>query len=187
MTTRINFGSGAESAASDKVAKIVCTPGTMTSSFFFVRSRSSRTSSSLSSSSTRLPAAPKKDQTMPATSSALCIPLCFRTLAKLSCDVSLDAGSVLLGFAEELFEIKPDVRTMAPFSRDRMRVLWTPGFWLNRVRSARDSSGCLVLEQRECIHEKTNCSLSHVGVGSKWWSECADVGSEHTVRFVDVD
>jgi hypothetical protein len=146
MTTRMNLGSVVLSAVSDEAANIVCAPGTMTSSFFFVRSRSSRTSSSLSSSSTRLPAAPKKDHTMPATSSALCIPLSFRPLVKFSDDVSLEAGSVLLGFAEELFEIKPDVRTMAPFSRDRMRVLCTPGFWLNRVSSARDSSGCVVLK-----------------------------------------
>lgn len=52
-------------------------PGTMTNSFFFVRNRSSLTSSSLSSSSTRLPAAVKKDHTELATSSALCIPLSF--------------------------------------------------------------------------------------------------------------
>jgi hypothetical protein len=163
MTTRINLGSGSKSAASDTAAKVVCAPGTITSSFFFVRSRSSRTSSSLSSSSTRLPAALKNDQTMPATSSALCIPLSFRPLVKLSDDVSLDAGNVLLGFAAELFEIKPDVRTMAPFSRDRIRVLCTPGFWLNRVSSARDSSGYAVLEQLECkcINGKTYCILSH--------------------------
>jgi hypothetical protein len=52
-------------------------PGTITSSFFLVRSRSNRTSSSLSSSSTRLPAAPRNFHTAPATSSALCIPLSF--------------------------------------------------------------------------------------------------------------
>jgi hypothetical protein len=33
-----------------------------------------------------------------------------------------------LGFAEEVFDIKPEVRTIAPVSRDKMRVLWTPGF-----------------------------------------------------------
>jgi hypothetical protein len=80
---------------------------------------------------------------MLATSSALCIPLSFRPFVKFSDDVSLDAGNVLLGFAEELFEINPDVRTIAPLLRDKMRVLCTPGFWLSRVSSARDSSGYL--------------------------------------------
>lgn len=33
---------------------------------------------------------------------------------------------MLFGFADELFEIRPDVRTMAPVSRERMSVLCTP-------------------------------------------------------------
>jgi hypothetical protein len=48
---------------------------------------------------------------------------------------------VLFGFAADDFDIRPDVRTMAPVSRDIIRVLCTPGFWLKRVRSARCSSG----------------------------------------------
>ena len=47
---------------------------------------------------------------------------------------------MLFGFADELFEIRPDVRTMAPVSRERMSVLCTPGFWLSRVSNARVSS-----------------------------------------------
>lgn len=53
-------------------------PGTITSSFFFVRNLNNRTSSSRSNSSTRLPAAPRNFQTALAISSALCIPLSFR-------------------------------------------------------------------------------------------------------------
>jgi hypothetical protein len=47
---------------------------------------------------------------------------------------------VLFGFADELFDIRPDVRTIAPVSRERMSVLCTPGFWLSRVSSERVSS-----------------------------------------------
>lgn len=59
--------------------------------------------------------------------------------------MSLDAGKVLLGFADEELEINPDVRTIAPVSRDRMRVLWTPGFWLSRVRRDSVSSGYVIV------------------------------------------
>jgi hypothetical protein len=52
----------------------------MTSSFFFVLSLNSFTSSSLSRPSTSLPAELKNDHTMLATSSALCIPLSFLPL-----------------------------------------------------------------------------------------------------------
>jgi len=102
----------------------VSLPGTITSSFFFVRSRSSLTSSSLSSPSTKLPAALMKDHTMLATSSALCIPLSLLPFVWPSGAVSRDeAGGTLFGFAVEDLDIRPEVRTMAPLSRDIMRVL----------------------------------------------------------------
>jgi hypothetical protein len=52
---------------------------------------------------------------------------------------------VLFGFADVLLEIKPDVRTIAPVSRDNMRVLCTPGFWLSRVSRANVSSGWFIV------------------------------------------
>jgi hypothetical protein len=117
-------------------------PGTMTNSFFFVRSRSSLTSSSLSKPSTKLPAAFIKDQTILATSSALCIPLSLFPFVRPSGVVSREeAGGTLFGFAEDDLDMSPEVRTMAPLSRDMMMVLWTPGFWLRRVRRASVSSG----------------------------------------------
>ena len=117
-------------------------PGTITNSFFFVRNRRSLTSSSLSNPSTKLPAALMKDQTILATSSALCIPLSLVPLVWLSGPVSsVEAGGTLFGFADEDLDIRPEVRTIEPLSRDIMRVLCTPGFWLRRVRSASVSSG----------------------------------------------
>jgi hypothetical protein len=113
----------------------------MTSSFFFVLSLRSLTSSSLSRSSTRLPAAFKNVQTELAMSSALWMPLSFRPLVYASADDSLEAGRVLFVFGEELLEINPDVRTIAPVSRESMSVLCTPGFWPRRVRRASVSSG----------------------------------------------
>ena len=45
-----------------------------------------------------------------------------------------------LGFASLEFDMRPDVLRIAPVSRESTRVLWTPGFWDRRVRSARVSS-----------------------------------------------
>jgi hypothetical protein len=49
---------------------------------------------------------------------------------------------VLLGLGLLDLDIRPEVRTMAPVSRERIKVLWTPGFWLSRVRWAMASSCC---------------------------------------------
>lgn len=115
--------------------------GTITSSFFFVLSLNSFNSSSFSNPSTNDPAEATNDQTILAKSSALCMPTSFLPLVYPSGPLSSEVGKVLFGFAEELFEIKPDVRTMAPVSRERMRVLCTPGFWLSLVSKERVSSG----------------------------------------------
>jgi hypothetical protein len=123
MATRMNLGSVPQLVEAHRSVNLCLIPGTMTSSFFFVLSLNNLTSSSLSNSSTKLPAAFRNDQTKLATSSALCMPLSFLPLVKLSAVDSLDAGSVPLELAEEIFEMRPEVRTMAPVSRDNIRVL----------------------------------------------------------------
>jgi hypothetical protein len=51
------------------------------------------------------------------------MPVSFLLLANFSPVDSPEAGSALSGFTEELFEIRPDVRIMAPVSRDSTSVL----------------------------------------------------------------
>lgn len=54
---------------------------------------------------------------------------------------SAGAGSVELGLAAALVDAKPEVWTIAPVSRASTKVLWTPAFWLRRVRRESVSEG----------------------------------------------
>ena len=122
-------------------------PGTMTSSFFLVRSLSSLTSSSASNPSTIVPAAPTNAHTILATSSASFIPppwpLLFSLPSSLSSKAptaesrgyplsvlfrSLEGDSAPFGVPLLVAEIRPVVRTMQPSVRESTSVDCTPGF-----------------------------------------------------------
>jgi hypothetical protein len=120
--------------------------GTTTSSFFFVLNRRSFTSSLPPLSSCVVwPAFLTKFHTSLATASAFRVPF-------LSPSVSVPP--MPLGAASPSSEmssavIKPVERTIAPVSRDRIRVLCTPGLFERRARSAEVSSegdGCCIVD-----------------------------------------
>jgi hypothetical protein len=122
--------------------------GTTTSSFFFVLNRKSFTSSLPPFSSCVVwPAFLTKFHTSLATASAFRVPF-------LSPSVSVPP--MPLGAASPSSEIssaviKPVERTIAPVSRERIRVLCTPGLFERRARSAAVSSegdGCCIVGDR---------------------------------------
>ena len=126
----------------------VCVPGKMTYSLFLERSLSNFTSSSgrFDSSCNMSPAAFANFQTISATCSALGIAPSVRSSVK-----PLEAGSVLSVFAASSRDTRPEERTIAPVSRERIKVACTPAFCDRRLRWAKLSSSevcCIVLSRR---------------------------------------
>jgi hypothetical protein len=130
----------------------------MTNSLFLERSLSNLTSSSGESdkSCNISPAAFANFQTTSATCSAFGIAPSSRSSVK-----PLEAGRVLSEFEDSSRDTRPEERTIAPVSRERIRVACTPAFCDRRLRWAKLSSSevcCIALVM----------SLSCVGGGDPW-------------------
>lgn len=116
-------------------------PGTITSSFFFVRTRRSLASSnSPFSSSIIVPALCMNFHTSLATSSALFVPRFFFSPSTPFVCPPLLPGGTTSPSASSSSVTSPDDRTIAPVSRDKINVLWTPGRFESRARRLAVSS-----------------------------------------------
>ncbi|KAK3067012.1 rRNA processing protein [Teratosphaeriaceae sp. CCFEE 6253] len=103
-----------------------------------------------------------KSHTILATSSALRVPLFLATPFSAPLPpVPLVAGAAAAPSCSISSAVtSPDDRTMAPVSRERMSVLWTPGRWERRARSASVSAegeGCCILPNVFTMDECNAC------------------------------
>jgi hypothetical protein len=141
--------------------------GTITSSFFLVRKRNSFTSSlSPFNSSVVSRAFFTKFHTSLATASAFRVPLFVPSVSVPPMPLGAASPSSEMSSAV----IRPVERTIAPVSRERIRVLRTPGREERRARSAAVSSegeGCCILS-RWCVNEEMR-RVRLVGLALSWY------------------